>query len=106
MRKAFGALGLTLFTAALAGAAGLFYFGGYRALLSNRSASLQVELARAQSRAHPDASVVVLGNSTAAEGFLPQWFNTHSGGPKALNLGIASGSMFLFERILLMSMRE
>jgi hypothetical protein len=106
MRKASWALGLTLFVAAVAGAAVLFYFGGYRALLSNDSASLQVELARTQSRAHRDASVVVLGNSTAAEGFLPQWFNTHAGGAKALNLGIASGSMFLFERILLMSMRE
>jgi len=106
MRQAWFYAGSALFLSAVAGVAFLFYFGGFNSLLSNQSASLPVELGRAQSRAHPDASIVVLGNSTAAEDFRAQWFNTRSPGEKALNLGIPSGHLYLFERMLALAMRQ
>src|SRR5579863_808741 len=106
MRQAWSYAGSALFLSAVAGIAFLFYFGGFNSLLSNQSASLPVELGRAQSRAHPDASIVVLGNSTAAEDFLAQWFNARSPEEKALNLGVPSGHLFLFERMLALAMRQ
>jgi hypothetical protein len=106
MRQAWSYAGSALFVSAVAGIAFLFYFGGFNSLLSNQSASLPVELGRAQSRAHPDASIVVLGNSTAAEDFLAQWFNARSPDQKALNLGVPSGHLYLFERMLALAMRQ
>jgi len=106
MRRAWSYAGFALFLSTVAGVAFLFYFGGFNSLLSNQSASLPVELGRTQSRAHPDASIVVLGNSTAAEDFLAQWFNARSPNDKALNLGVPSGHLYLFERMLAMAMRQ
>ena len=106
MRQAWSYAGFALFLSAVAGIAFLFYFGGFNSLLSNQSASLPVEVGRAQSRAHPDASIVVLGNSTAAEDFLAQWFNARSPDEKALNLGVPSGHLYLFERMLALAMRQ
>jgi len=98
--------GYALFAVLAAGVAVLFYFGGYTHLLSNESSSLSVEIALAQSRAHRDASIVVLGNSTAAEDFHANSFNAHSPGRRALNLGVPAGHMYLFERLLQASIRE
>lgn len=98
--------GYALFLGLVLGVAVLFYFGGYTHLLSNESSSLSVEVGLTQSRAHRDASVVVIGNSTAAEDFHANLFNTHSPGKLALNLGVPGGHMYLFERILQASMRE
>jgi hypothetical protein len=106
MRQAWSYAGSALFLSAIAGIAFLFYFGGFNSLLSNQSASLPVEVGRAQSHAHPDASIVVLGNSTAAEDFLAQWFNARSPDQKALNLGVPSGHLYLFERMLALAMRQ
>src|SRR5579862_6088751 len=106
MRQAWSYAGSALFVSALAGIAFLFYFGGYTYLLSNQSSSLLVELGRVQSRAHPDAGIVVLGNSTAAEDFRAEWFDTHSPNEKALNLGVPSGHLYLFERMLALAMRQ
>jgi len=106
MRQAWSYAGSALFLSAVAGIAFLFYFGGFNSLLSNQSASLPVEVGRAQSRAHPDASIVVLGNSTAAQDFLAQWFNARSRDEKALNLGVASGHLYLFERMLELAVRQ
>jgi hypothetical protein len=106
MRQAWSYAGFALFLSAVAGIAFLFYFGGFNSLLSNQSASLPVEVGRAQSHAHPDASIVVLGNSTAAEDFLAQWFNARSPDEKALNLGVPSGHLYLFERMLAVAMRQ
>jgi len=99
-------VGLVLFVAALASLAGLFYFGGFTRLLSDQSSSFQVELGRTQSRAHRDATVVVLGNSTAAEGFRANFFHTRSAGVVALNLAVPSGHIYLFERMLAIAQRE
>src|ERR1700680_2739665 len=98
--------GYALFLGLVSGVAVLFYFGGYTHLLSNESSSLSVEIGLTQSRAHRDASVVVLGNSTAAEDFHGNSFNAHSPGKPALNLGVPGGHMYLFERILQASIRE
>jgi hypothetical protein len=98
--------GYTLFLGLILGVAVLFYFGGYTHLLSNESSSLSVEVALTQSRAHRDASVVVLGNSTAAEDFHANSFSANSRGKLALNLGVPGGHTYLFERILQASIRE
>jgi hypothetical protein len=98
--------GLALLIATAALAAFVFYFGGYANLLSNDSASFTVEWSLAQARVHPEASVVVLGNSTAAEGFRPNWFNSHASGAVALNLGVPSGWIFLWQRMLETAMNE
>jgi hypothetical protein len=98
--------GYALFLGLVLGVAVLFYFGGYTHLLSNESSSLSVEISLSQSRAHRDASIVVLGNSTAAEDFRANYFNAHSPDRLALNLGVPGGHMYLFERILQASMRE
>ena len=93
-------VGVAALIATTAGAAFLFYFGGFEYLLSGDSASFSVELALAQARAHPEATVVVLGNSTAAEGFRPNWFKSHASGAVALNLGVPSGWIYLWQRML------
>jgi hypothetical protein len=92
--------GVVMLIATAALAAFVFYFGGYAYLLSGDSASFTVEWSLAQARVHPEASVVVLGNSTAAEGFRPNWFKAHGSGAVALNLGVPSGWIFLWQRML------
>lgn len=92
--------GAAALIATAAGAAFLFYFGGFEYLLSGDSASFSVELVLAQARAHPEASVVVLGNSTAAEGFRPNWFKSHASGAVALDLGVPGGWIYLWQRLL------
>jgi hypothetical protein len=92
--------GVVVLVATAAIAAFVFYFGGYSYLLSGDSASFTVEWSLAQARVHRDASVVVLGNSTAAEGFRPNWFKSHGSGAVAVNLGVPSGWIFLWQRML------
>ena len=91
--------GLALLSATAALAAFIFYFGGYSYLLSSDSASFTVEWVLAEARVHPEAKVVVLGNSTAAEGFRPNWFRSHGTGDVALNLGVPSGWIYLYQRL-------
>ncbi len=100
------ALGVGTFWGIVAVTVWLFYFDGFTLLLSNESASLPVEVARARSRAHRDAAIIVLGNSTAAEDFHAEWFHAHSPDVRALNLGIPGGHVYLFERMLSLAMRE
>ncbi len=92
--------GLVLLIATAAVAIFVFYLGGYAYLLSGDSASFTVEWVLAQARVHPEASVVVLGNSTAAEGFRPNWFRSHGSGAVALDLGVPSGWIYLWQRLL------
>lgn len=96
-------LGLALFALFLGVVIDLFYFRGYVSILSGDSSSFLVEVDRAQARVHPDADVVVLGNSTAAEGFLANFFNARAPGHIALNLGIPSGGVYLFDRMVAMA---
>ncbi|HLK48079.1 MAG TPA: hypothetical protein VKT49_08095, partial [Bryobacteraceae bacterium] len=99
-------LGYALAALLLAVGAALFYFGGFNYLLANDSSSFSVELALAQSRAHRDATVVVLGNSTASEDFRANQFNQRSPGKIAVNLGVPSAQMYLFDRLLSMSIER
>jgi hypothetical protein len=92
--------GLAALIATAALAIFVFYLGGYAYLLSGDSASFTVEWVLAQARIHPEASVVVLGNSTAAEGFRPNWFKSHGSGAVALDLGVPSGWIYLWQRML------
>lgn len=91
--------GIALLVATAALAVFIFYLGGYAYLLSGDSASFTVEWVLAQARVHPEASVVVLGNSTAAEGFRANWFKSHGSGAVALDLGVPSGWIFLWQRM-------
>ena len=98
--------GIAVFWGMAAVSVWLFYFGGFTLLLSNESASLPVEVGRILSRAHSDATIVVLGNSTAGEDFHAEWFNRHSQNERALNLAVPSGHVYLFERMLSLALRE
>ena len=98
--------GWAVLAAFLATMVWLFYCGGFTALLSSESASLPVEVGRARSRAQRNASVIVLGNSTAGEDFRAEWFNQHSPEASAINLGVPSGHVYLFERMLSLALRE
>jgi hypothetical protein len=98
--------GLAVLLSAVGSIAYFFYFRGYVRYLSDQSSSFTVELSRIQARMHPDAKVLVLGNSTAAEGFLPNYFNQRAQGNLALNLGIPGGYVYTFDRMLAMAARE
>ncbi len=93
-------LGAAILIATAALAIFVFYLGGYSYLLSGDSASFTVEWVLAQARVHPEASLLVLGNSTAAEGFRPNYFRSHASGAVALDLGVPSGWIFLWQRML------
>jgi hypothetical protein len=92
--------GAALLVATATAAIFVFYLGGYAYLLSGDSASFTVEWVLAQARVHPEAKVLVLGNSTAAEGFRANWFKSHGSGTVALDLGVPSGWIFLWQRML------
>lgn len=98
--------GYTVLALLLAAGAGLFYFGGFTYFLSNQSSSLSVVLALTQSRAHHEAGIVVLGNSTAAEDFHANRFNAESRGNLALNLGVPSAHIYFYGRILAAGMEQ
>ncbi len=92
--------GYSVLTVLVAACAVFFYFGGFRYFLSNQSSSLSVVLALTQSRVHRDATIVVLGNSTAAEDFHANRFNAQPPARVALNLGVPSAHIYFFGRIL------
>ncbi len=98
--------GIVTFLSIAAATVWLFYFGGFASLLSPESASLKVEANRRFSRAHRDATILVLGNSTAGEGFRTEWFNRHSPKEQALNLAMPSGHIYMIERMLSLAMQE
>ncbi len=76
----------------------LFYFGLYKYLLAGNSASFVLEDLRHVAMGHRDATLVVLGDSTAAEGFRPNRFNREAIGEKAVNLGVPGGWLFTFHK--------
>ncbi len=98
-------LGWVVFISLAGGIAYLFYFSGYRPLIANSSSSSTVELIRRKLAVSRDARTIVLGNSAAAEGFRASVYNSvpSASGP-ALNLGVPSAHMFLFEKILDMAL--
>jgi len=97
--------GAVLFLLLAIAIAWLFFGGGRRQFIAANSSSFSVEYARVQARAHHDAGVLVLGNSTAAEDFDTNWFNAHAD-VKAVNLGVSSGHLYLFERMLAVAQVE
>jgi len=99
-------VGLALFASLFGAVVYLFYFRGYVSVLSGDSSSFLIELARTQARIHSDADVLVLGNSTASEGFLANFFNARAPGHTALNLGIPSGNVYLFDRMVTVAADE
>jgi hypothetical protein len=92
--------GVAALVATAVGAAYLFYFGGFEYLLSTDSSSFLVEQVLAEARAHPEATVAVIGNSVAAEGFRPNWFKSHASGAVALDLGVPGAWIYLWQRVL------
>ena len=105
-RHAFWFLGVATFLGIAVPTVWLFYFGGFASLLSRESASLPVEALRRLSLAHRDATIIVLGNSTAGEGFRTEWFNRHSPKERALNLAVPSGHIYTIERMLALAIQE
>jgi hypothetical protein len=105
-QRALWFFGVATFLGIAAATVWLFYFGGFASLLPPESASLPVEAKRRLSRAHRDATILVLGNSTAGEDFRTEWFNRHSPKEQALNLATPSAHIYMIERMLSLAMQE
>lgn len=100
-------LGWAMFALLLASIVYLFYFQGYRWLIANSSSSSTVELVRRKMLVAKNARTLVLGNSAAAEGFRASSYNQQpSSSTPAINLGIPSGHMFLYEKIFNMALAD
>lgn len=93
--------GVLLCTAILAVA--WFWTPAAESLLSIESGSAQVLFRERACDLHPDASVLVLGNSLAGEGFLVNRFNQNAEGRFALNLAVPSAHWFLLEQMAVMA---
>jgi|GEM_PF-2192544 len=65
-----------------------FYAGFYKYLLAADSTSLTLENTLHVAKAHQEANIIVLGDSTAAEEFRPNVFNQITTRGKAINLGM------------------
>lgn len=100
-------LGWVTFLSLLGSIGYLFYLGGYRPLIANSSSSSSVELVRRKLEVSRDARTIVIGNSAAAEGFRASFYNNVPGasGP-AVNLGVPSAHMFLFEKVVAMALER
>ena len=97
--------GWLVFVALLSVVGYFFYFQGYRKWIANSSSSSTVELVRRKILVSSNARTLVLGNSAAAEGFPASAYNKQPGSSTpALNLGIPSGHMFLYEKVLSMAL--
>ncbi len=99
-------LGYGIFFVLLASCAYLFYLGGYRRLLVDESASFAVELTMRIIDANRDARLLVVGNSTVAEGFRASTYNDLAPEARALNLGIGSAHFYLYEKIVALSLQR
>ncbi|HUS12726.1 MAG TPA: hypothetical protein VMZ30_19810 [Pyrinomonadaceae bacterium] len=93
-------LGWAVFAALFSMVTYLFYLGGYRRLLVDESSSFAIELTMRILDANKDAKLLVLGNSTVAEGFRASSYNKVAGPRTSLNLGIGSAHFYLFEKIV------
>lgn len=91
--------GWVAFTSLLAVVTFLFYLGGYRHLLVDESASFAVELTMRILEANRDARLLVIGNSTVAEGFRASSYNQAAGARTSLNLGVGSAHFFVYEKL-------
>lgn len=101
------AAGWLVFSSLLLGIVYLFYFTGYRVLIANNSSSSTVELVRRKMLVSPHARTLAIGSSVVAEGFPASAYSKLSGDSvPALNLGIPSGQMFLYEKILNMALAD
>lgn len=99
--------GWLLFGVLLGASIYLFYLHGYRSLIANNSYSSTVELVRRKMLVSRGAQTLVLGNSTAAEGFPASAYNRLAGSSTpAINLGVPAGHMFLYEKILDMAIEH
>jgi hypothetical protein len=98
-------LGWIVFACLLSTIVYLFYFHGYRRWIANSSFSSTVELVRRKIFVSQNARTLVLGNSAAAEGFPASVYNKQAGeSTPAVNLGIPSGHMFLYDKVLDMAL--
>jgi len=82
----------------------LFYLRGYRHLLVDESSSFAIELTMRILDANKDAQLLVLGNSTVAEGFRASSYNKAAGPRTSLNLGIGSAHFYVFEKIVALAL--
>lgn len=80
-----------------------FWSPAAKTLVSIDSGSAQVLFRQRLCELHPSASVLVLGNSLAGEGFLVNEFNGKARSHFALNLGVPSAHWFLLERLAVMA---
>lgn len=105
-KSALKSLGVSVLALLLTVLVYLFYFGGYRHLLVDESASFAVELTMRILDANRDARLLVVGNSTVAEGFRASTFNKASAPRTSLNLGVGSAHFFVFEKLATLALQR
>ncbi len=98
-------LNLALLAACLAGVA-WFWGPAATGLISIESGSAQVLFRKRLCELHPNANVLVFGNSLAGEGFLVNAFNANARRHFALNLGVPSAHWFLIDRMAAMAREQ
>lgn len=99
MKKYFNIIQWTVFIAFLLFIFFTFYLGFYKYILTDDSSSLTLENTIHVAKSHPEANIIVLGDSTAAVEFRTNLFNSKIKNGKAINLGMP-GSWFYSHNLM------
>jgi hypothetical protein len=99
MKKYFNIIQCTVFITFLLFIFFTFYLGFYKYLLTDDSSSLTLENTIHVAKSHPEANIIVLGDSTAAVEFRTNLFNSKIINSKAINLGMP-GSWFYSHNLM------
>lgn len=102
-RHAFGWISNLVLPAVCLATVAWFWTPAATGLISIDSGSAQVLFRKRLCELHPNANVLMFGNSLAGEGFLVNAFNRKAREHFALNLGVPSAHWFLLERIAAMA---
>ena len=102
-RHALGWISNLALLAATVAVVSWFWGPAAEGLVSIDSGSAQVLFRQRLCELHPEANVLLLGNSLAGEGFLVNQFNGEAHQHFALNLGVPSAHWFLLERMAVMA---
>lgn len=97
--KTIRTIGWVLFGSVSAFSIALFYFGVYRYLLVGDSTSFALENTRHILQKHSDATMIVLGDSTAAQDFRPNFYNRNAAGEKTVNAGVPGTGLFTYDKL-------
>jgi len=105
MKKYLNLIQWTIFITSLLIVIFIFYLGFYKYILTDDSSSLTLENTIHVAKSHPEANIIVMGDSTAAVEFRTNLFNSIILKGKAINLGMP-GSWFYSHDLMQSSVRK